>query len=133
AFLPGFVLDQVGRLARRDYHQQLPQIIPVRQACKPSLFRSAAETIERAEGDVLLVGCLTVDPVEPLAGQSDQAWKVILPELLNRLPVARPESLQPDRHGSRFRHAQPQVASQDDQTFLTLDGSVGSHKGSCKP
>src|SRR5206468_8828108 len=95
--LPSLVLRQVKRLAGGDPDEELPQVQAVVQLGEAVPLGPPAEAVEGAEGDVFLVGGAAGRGAELLAGQTDQAAEVALPQLLGRVRVAGLEPVDPLR------------------------------------
>jgi hypothetical protein len=72
----------------------LPEVVPVLKPGELAVSGPAAEALEDAEGDVLLVGGAADGPAEPGAGQHDELLEVRLPELLGGVGVALLEPVQ---------------------------------------
>ena len=93
--LPALVLRQVNRLAGGEEDEELPQVQAVVQLGEAVLLGPTAEAVEGAQGDVFLVGGAAGRGAELLAGQTDQAAEVALPQLLGRVRVAGLEPVDP--------------------------------------
>src|SRR5207249_1085917 len=104
AFVTAFALGQVAHLPAGNHHEQLPQILPILEARKAALLGATDETVEGAEGNVLLVGGGTRQTAELLSGQGHQAAVVALPQLLHRLALALLQEANPLRNVSTGRH-----------------------------
>jgi len=72
ALQPALRLDHVGRLARRDHQQHLPEVVAVVEPREPARLGRPHEAVEGAEGDVLLVGRAARPAAEVAAGQPDE-------------------------------------------------------------
>jgi hypothetical protein len=96
------VLDDVGRLAGGEDHQQGPQAVAVLQVGELALFGPAAEGVEGAEGRVLLVGDAARGSVQLRPRQGDQARVVALPQQSHGFVVAALKALEEsgDRPGN---------------------------------
>jgi hypothetical protein len=67
-------------LADGERGQQPPQAIPIGEVREPPGLGLPAETVERTESHILLVGPEARSVVQTLAGQGDQALEILLPE-----------------------------------------------------
>src|SRR5439155_6101435 len=101
ALLPALALGPVGGLAGDDRHQDAPQVVAVVEAGEAAGGGPAAEAVEGAEGDVLLVVVGPPRGLDPRAGQGDQASEVALPQGLGGGLVARLQPPQPGADGVR--------------------------------
>jgi hypothetical protein len=88
AFLAAFVFGQTPGFASGEHDEDLPEIFAIGKLRKPALFRSATETVERAQGDVFLIVEARLVALELLAGQADQALGIAFPEWLSGGGVA---------------------------------------------
>src|SRR4051812_6259376 len=82
-------LPQVGHLAGRDDHEQLPEVAAVLELKEATAGRSLAELEERAQGDILLIG-LSIEVgglAELRPRQRDDAVKVAIPERRCRIRI----------------------------------------------
>ena len=73
--------EVVGGLARRDRHEQPPQVAAVAEPGEPALGGTPAEAVEGAQRHVLLVGHAQRGRLEPGVRQADELVEVSPPEL----------------------------------------------------
>src|SRR3954453_487876 len=105
ALLAALLLDQVGRLARGDQDEQLPQVVAVLQLREAALLGGPAEAVEGVQGHVLLVGRPPRRGPEFGPRQADQPPEVALPQPLRGLALALLESPDPVADRSGLRHS----------------------------
>ena len=91
--LAGLMPYRADRLANRDREQHAPEIVAIGQLGKLALASAVAEALKSAEGDIFLV-----DRAPGMAGQSrarqpDQPLEITIPEPLDRIFVARFETV----------------------------------------
>src|SRR5262249_13654392 len=103
-FLPALVPFPVGGLARRDHHQQAPQIVPVVQPRETAILDTPVQAVEGTEGDILLINHAVRRATKFDAGQPNQSPEVTLPQLLGSISISGPGLVQPMRNRSFVRH-----------------------------
>ncbi len=91
-------------LAGGDDDQEAPEVVAVGQVGEAALLDVAAEAVEGAEGDVLLVGGTAGGATQFEARQGHEAAKETVPELLGGGGLAGLEEAQPVRNGTRLAH-----------------------------
>src|SRR5262249_12813339 len=106
--LARLVLVQVARLAQRDDHQELPQVVAVVELGEAALLRPAAEAVEGAERHVLLVGDGAAGGPQALPGQAHELREIALPEPLRAGLGAGLQLRDPERDGSRHDAPPPE-------------------------
>src|SRR5262249_8577852 len=105
------MLDEIGGLASGEKKEDLPEVAAIFQPGEAALLGGAAETVEGAEGHVLLVGGPAGKVAETSPRQRDHRPVVALPQPLDHVPVARSQASNPARDVSQRWHEELQTTA----------------------